>query len=153
MGLYRHAVRPLLFRCDPEWAHERVIGLAAALGRSRLACRLSEQLHRPDPRLAVTVGGGRFASPLGLAAGFETNTGRPAARDEVIGQFVTAARSFAGVADYLALNLNCPNTAAGHSIFDHPAAVRDLLAALAAVERLPPVFLKVTATTDPARIE
>ncbi|HEY1377513.1 MAG TPA: hypothetical protein VGF55_12005, partial [Gemmataceae bacterium] len=58
-----------------------------------------------------------------------------------------------GVADYLALNLNCPNTAGGHSPFDDPAAVRDLLAALAELDRLPPVFLKVTATTDPARIE
>jgi len=231
MGLYRHIIRPTLFRCDPEWAHERAIGLAAALGRSRLACRLSERIHRPpDPRLAVTVAGLRFPGPVGLAAGFdksgravdflatlgfghvevgsvsagpsagnprprlfrlpadeavvvhygvpndgaaavaarlagrrtavpvgvnlvETNTGRPATRDAIVAQFVAAARSFVGVADYLALNLNCPNTTAGHSVFDDPAAVRDLLAALAGVDRLPPVFLKVTATTDPARIE
>src|SRR5439155_11951099 len=92
------------------------------------------------------------AVPVGVNL-VETNTGRPATRDDVIAQFVTAARTVTGTADYIALNLNCPNTAAGHSVFDDPAAVRDLLAALAGLDQPPPVFLKVTATTDPARIE
>jgi dihydroorotate dehydrogenase (fumarate)/dihydroorotate dehydrogenase len=230
MGVYRHLVRPLLFRCDPEWIHDRGIATAERLGRSRTICRVSERCHRPHPALATTIAGVRFPGPIGLAAGFdkngravdflatlgfghvevgsvsaepsagnprprlfrlpadeavvvhygvpndgaeavaarlarrrtpvpvgvnivETNTGRAASRDEVIGQFVTSVRTVAGVADYLSLNLNCPNTAAGHSVFDDPAAVRDLLAALADLDPRLPVFLKVTATTEPARIE
>ncbi|HEY1380327.1 MAG TPA: hypothetical protein VGF55_26225, partial [Gemmataceae bacterium] len=74
MSLYEYVLRPLLFRCDSEWAHDRAIALGAALGRSRLACRLSDGLNRPaDPRLAVTVAGLHFRSPVGLAAGFDKN--------------------------------------------------------------------------------
>ena len=90
--------------------------------------------------------------PLGVNL-VETNSGRPAAADEVIAELVEAARALAGPADYLTLNLNCPNTTAGASPFDDPAAVAALLAELAAVEGLPPVFLKVTARTDPPFIE
>ena len=83
----------------------------------------------------------------------ETNTGRPATPDAVLDQFVRAARPFCGSADYLALNLNCPNTNAGESVLNDPAQLGRLLTALGALDRLPPVFLKVTATDDPARIE
>ena len=90
--------------------------------------------------------------PLGVNL-VETNSGRPAPADEVIAELAEAARAFAGPADYLTLNLNCPNTTAGASPFDDPAAVAALLARLAAVDGLPPVFLKITARTDPAFIE
>jgi dihydroorotate dehydrogenase (fumarate)/dihydroorotate dehydrogenase len=83
----------------------------------------------------------------------ETNTGRPATPDDVLDQFVRAARPFCGVADYLALNLNCPNTNAGESVLTDPSRLGQLLAALGSLDRLPTVFLKVTATDDPARIE
>src|SRR2546421_475260 len=74
MSIYRQLLRPLLFRCDAEWAHDWALALAAAMGRSRLICRLSDHFHRPaDPRLAVTVAGLHFRSPLGLAAGFDKN--------------------------------------------------------------------------------
>ena len=90
--------------------------------------------------------------PLGVNL-VETNSGRPAPADEVIAELVEAARAFVGPADYLTLNLNCPNTTAGASPFDDPAAVAALLAELAAVDGLPPVFLKLTARTDPPFIE
>ncbi|MCY3735793.1 MAG: quinone-dependent dihydroorotate dehydrogenase [Gemmatimonadaceae bacterium] len=90
--------------------------------------------------------------PLGVNL-VETNSGRPAPADEVIAELAEAARAFAGTADYLTLNLNCPNTTAGASPFDDPAAVAALLAELAAVDGLPPVFLKITARTDPPFIE
>jgi dihydroorotate dehydrogenase (fumarate)/dihydroorotate dehydrogenase len=51
----------------------------------------------------------------------ETNTGRAAPVDEVIGQFVRAALTFRGRAAYLALNLDCPNTTDGRSPFLRPA--------------------------------
>ena len=62
-----------------------------------------------------------------------------------------AAAAFAGVAGYLALNLNCPNTAGGLSPFDDAAKIRELLGLLAGIPGLPPVFLKLTASADPGR--
>jgi dihydroorotate dehydrogenase len=62
--------RPLLFRLDPERAHELVFSAVSALGpASRLAMRLA--LPMPDPRLAVDVAGLRWPTPIGLAAGLD----------------------------------------------------------------------------------
>ena len=105
---------------------------------------------------ADTVARRVSAQPMSVPLGVnlvETNTGHPAPPDGVIAEFVEAARAFTGPADYLTLNLNCPNTTAGASPFDDPAAVAALLAGLAAVDGLPPVFLKLTARTDPPFIE
>ena len=90
--------------------------------------------------------------PLGVNL-VETNTGRPAPPDDVIAELAEAARAFAGPADYLTLNLNCPNTTAGASPFDDASVVAELLTGLTAVDGLPPVFLKLTARTDPPFIE
>jgi dihydroorotate dehydrogenase len=71
-GIFTTAARPLLFRLDPERAHDLALGsLAAAapvLGRTR----------RPpdgDGRLAQEVLGLRFPNPVGLAAGFDKRAG------------------------------------------------------------------------------
>lgn len=231
MSPYSLLLRPLLFRLDPERAHEAALSAASAAGASALGrAALRSICGFEDERLATEVAGLRFPNPLGLAAGFdkngravqalsclgpghveigsvsarpsrgnpkprlfrlpadeaivvnygvpndgaaavarrvsdrtmavplgvnlvETNSGRPAAADEVVAELVEAAGAFAGPADYLTLNLNCPNTTAGASPFDEPAAVAVLLAELAAVDGLPPVFLKITARTDPPFIE
>jgi dihydroorotate dehydrogenase len=72
VGLYRAVARPLLFRADPERVHDATVGAAALASRSRAACRLVAARRRPaDPRLAIEVAGVRFATPLGLAAGFD----------------------------------------------------------------------------------
>jgi dihydroorotate dehydrogenase len=70
MGVYSQLVRPVLFRADPERAHDLAVRGAELASRSRVACRA---VARPvdDPRLAVEVAGLRFATPLGLAAGFD----------------------------------------------------------------------------------
>jgi dihydroorotate dehydrogenase len=68
MGVYTGVVRPLLFRADPERAHD------LAVRASALASRWPRAFGRGpagDPRLAVEVAGIRFATPLGLAAGFD----------------------------------------------------------------------------------
>lgn len=57
--------RPVLFRLDPERAHEWAIRALQAFPLPRLAI--------DDPRLTVTVFGRRFPNPLGLAAGFDKN--------------------------------------------------------------------------------
>ena len=93
--------------------------------------------------------------PLGVNL-VETNTGRPAdpdAPDTVVSELVEAARPFCGRADYLTLNLNCPNTTAGVSPFDDSGRLGELLQELAAIEGLPPVFLKFTAHRDALRAD
>lgn len=128
--------RPRLFRLPADEAIVVNYGVPND-GAAAVAARVAA---RPTP------------VPLGVNL-VETNSGRPATADEVIAQFVETARAFIGRADYLTLNLNCPNTTAGASPFDDPATVADLLSELAAIDDLPPVFLKVTARTDPASIE
>lgn len=64
--LYR-AAKPVLFRMDPETAHEwtfRGLGVARALAGNAL---------RPDPSLARKVGPLTWAGPVGLAAGLDKN--------------------------------------------------------------------------------
>ena len=230
MSLYRLAVRPLLFRLDPERAHNGAIALGAGLGRVGAGAAAVRRLcHFEDPRLRQQVAGMTFANPVGLAAGFdksgravrglasigfgsievgsvsarpsrgnserprlfrlpadeaivvyygvpndgaevvarrlkrswvnvplgvnlvETNTGIPVPAGEVTAELSEAAQAFAGIADYLALNLNCPNTGGGRSPFDDAAMIRELLGCLAGIPGLPPVFLKLTASADPGR--
>jgi dihydroorotate dehydrogenase len=62
MGLYRY-LRPLAFTLDPERAHKATIA-ALKVGPIRP--------HRPfPPSLTTSVAGLGFASPVGLAAGFD----------------------------------------------------------------------------------
>jgi dihydroorotate dehydrogenase len=55
---------PILRRLDPERAHDLTI---RALERGLVPGGAPE----PDPRVAITLWGRRFASPVGLAAGFD----------------------------------------------------------------------------------
>lgn len=66
--IYRGFVRPLLFALDPERSHDLVLTCFAAAGP--LLARLCPPPGL-DPRLSVTVGGLRFPTPVGLAAGFD----------------------------------------------------------------------------------
>jgi dihydroorotate dehydrogenase len=72
VGLYRAIVRPLLFRADPERVHDATVRAAELASRSAVVCRAAASLRpAPDPRLALEVAGLRFATPVGLAAGFD----------------------------------------------------------------------------------
>jgi dihydroorotate dehydrogenase (fumarate)/dihydroorotate dehydrogenase len=72
MGLYRHVLRPVLFCASPEWIHNRAIGAASILGKSKSLCRVAFAMNSTkDPRLAVDIAGVKFANPIGLAAGFD----------------------------------------------------------------------------------
>jgi dihydroorotate dehydrogenase len=72
MSVYRHVIRPLLFRASPEWIHNRAIGTASIVGHSRAICRIANAIHATDDaRLAVEIAGVKFANPTGLAAGFD----------------------------------------------------------------------------------
>jgi len=67
-------IRPLLFRLDPETAHEWAVGALATVQRVPGALALlSRAFAVTDARLAVTRWGLRFPNPVGLAAGFDKN--------------------------------------------------------------------------------
>ena len=73
--LYQHALKPALFRLDPERAHELSVDALTLLGRVRPACAVLERIHRLDPALhrPVEVFGLKFPNAVGLAAGFDKN--------------------------------------------------------------------------------
>ncbi len=224
MSLYRRLVRPVLFRTDPEWAHDRSIRFAELASRSELTCRaVARRYVVHDERLALKLAGLAFRSPLGLAAGYDKNgravpllsafgfghvevgsvsaqrsAGNPAPRlfrlprdnaivvhygvpndgavrvaerlaavrrtvpvginlvntnrgpaapvepdEAVIADYVESVRLLQDRADYLCLNLSCPNTNDGSGFFHDPRRLSTLLEALDEVGIGKPVFLKV----------
>ena len=71
--LYR-AARPLLFRLDPEWIHERSLGalsLAARGSAGRATLRSLGEVRTAGGRPAASVLGLTFRNRIGLAAGFD----------------------------------------------------------------------------------
>ena len=97
------------------------------------------------PRVAQRLAGLRTCAPLGINI-VSTNRGstRPEVPDEaVIGDYLRSVRRLQPVADYLCLNLSCPNTREGRGFFHEPARLRWLLEGLAAVRPTKPLFLKV----------
>ena len=68
VSFYRHCIRPLFFAADPESVHHFAMGCLEVAGPWLLPFT-----SKPDPRLAKTVFGLRFPSPVGLAAGFDKN--------------------------------------------------------------------------------
>jgi dihydroorotate dehydrogenase (fumarate)/dihydroorotate dehydrogenase len=72
--MYQTAIRPLLFRCDPEWVHNQTIRQAEFFGAfAPVLGVLSRCCECSDDRLATEVCGLRFANPIGLAAGYDKN--------------------------------------------------------------------------------
>jgi dihydroorotate dehydrogenase (fumarate)/dihydroorotate dehydrogenase len=226
MNLYRYLLRPLLFRIDAEPMHNLAIRAARiASGFPRLCDALAARNTPHDERLEIDIGGLHFATPLGLAAGFDKNAratrllsalgfghievgsvsalpspGNPKPRlfripadrglvvnyglpneganriaerlrrvrlraplqaplginivstnrrlvnaelpdHMIIGDYVQSVRWLQDRAEYLCLNLSCPNTREGRDFFRDPARLRRLLEALEFVEK--PLFLKV----------
>ncbi|MCO8122329.1 quinone-dependent dihydroorotate dehydrogenase [Stieleria sp. TO1_6] len=70
--VYQRLIRPLLFRCDPEWTHDRSIAVAELFGRVPGATTVLRRLVRSQqPCLRTTVAGIEFENPVGLAAGYD----------------------------------------------------------------------------------
>ncbi len=69
--MYKHLIRPLLFRFDPERVHHfsfRAIALANKFGFGK---SIQKFFTVEDPRLTRIVFGLKFKNPVGLAAGFD----------------------------------------------------------------------------------
>ena len=93
-------------------------------------------------RLAAT----RLPVPLGINL-VVTNRGAGAAplnADQIIGEYVAAAKTMAPLADYLMLNLSCPNTVDGRDFFADAGHLEACLAALGEARLPRPLFLKVS---------
>ncbi|MDE1976271.1 MAG: quinone-dependent dihydroorotate dehydrogenase [Elusimicrobia bacterium] len=72
--LYERVFKPLLFRMDPERAHEAVttmLKLAQEIPGAPAA--FDRCAAKPEPRLSVKAFGLEFPNPIGLAAGFDKN--------------------------------------------------------------------------------
>jgi dihydroorotate dehydrogenase len=93
-------------------------------------------------RLSTT----RLPVPLGVNL-VVTNRGAGAAppkADQIIGEYASAAETMAPHADYLMLNLSCPNTVDGRDFFADHGHLDACLSALDKVKLNLPVFLKVS---------
>ena len=231
MALYRHLVRPLLFRLDAERAHHGAIALGRSVGWAAAPMRALTAVD--DPLLKTSVAGLDFPTPIGLAAGFDksgdavralaglgfgsieigsvsadASAGNPKPRlfrlpadravvvhyglpndgaaavaarlaglrlpvplginlaktnrgidappdtdDAIIDDYVRSARLLAPRADYLTLNLSCPNTETGRNFFEERAHIARCLAALNEIGIPCPVFLKISPVGGVAAIE
>ncbi len=109
-------------------------------------------------RVAQRVAALRAGAPLGINI-VSTNRGAsaPAESDEaVIADYLESARRLQPLADYLCLNLSCPNTREGRGFFHEPARLARLLQGLdtlAAGGVRKPLFLKVAPFQSPADLE
>lgn len=71
---YKSVARPLLFRMDPENAHELTFSMAERLGNSTLMRRMLRFMAgKPANILSTSHFGVDFPSPIGTAAGFDKN--------------------------------------------------------------------------------
>jgi dihydroorotate dehydrogenase subfamily 2 len=67
-------VRPVLFRFDPEFVHDRFVSLGEFLGKFRITRLItSKLLEYNHPMLNQEIAGLTFGNPVGLAAGFDKN--------------------------------------------------------------------------------
>lgn len=74
MNLYASVIKPILFRFDPEFVHDRFVKLGSLLGKFGLAKKILSKLFvYKDDILNQEILGIKFKNPIGLAAGFDKN--------------------------------------------------------------------------------
>lgn len=71
---YRHLIKPVFFRFDPEAVHDAICSIGEVLGRYALGRECLRVLFAYEhPSLKTTVCGIHFSNPVGLSAGFDKN--------------------------------------------------------------------------------
>jgi dihydroorotate dehydrogenase len=121
--------RPRLFRLPADEAIVVHYGLPNH-GAERIARRLAAR------RRQTVLGANVVKTNRGPDAGTE-----PAAA--IVQDYVRSVRALHDHADYIMLNLSCPNTENGRNYFADGARVEDLLLAIQETQPTIPVFLKV----------
>jgi dihydroorotate dehydrogenase len=89
---------------------------------------------------------GRAPGLVGMNLASNTESADP------VRDFSVLVERFAPLAEYLVLDVSCPNTGNGQLFLD-PARLRDLLASLAALKPAVPLFAKLSPDIDDARLE
>lgn len=115
--------RPRLFRLP---SHQALINRMGFNNRGAVA--MAARLSRLGPR----------PGPLGVNLGKNKDTPLERALED----YVSGARTFAPLADYLAVNLSSPNTP-GLRTLQEPQVLEQLLTAVKAEAKTRPVFLKI----------
>jgi dihydroorotate dehydrogenase (fumarate)/dihydroorotate dehydrogenase len=90
--------------------------------------------------------------PLGVNV-VNTNTGVEVGEDEVIGDYLRSVAILQPYADYLCLNLSCPNTKDGQGFFRQRKRLERLLAGLGEVGVERPLLLKVAPFKQPRELD
>ena len=68
-------IRPLLFRLDPEYAHQQTIALLQkASNKPSRVTRLTERYRNKIPKLPIELFGKKLSNPVGLGAEDLTKT-------------------------------------------------------------------------------
>lgn len=71
-SIYRRLVKPVFFRFDPEFVHDKIIITGRILGTNSISRKLTRILfHYQSPNLELTLAGIKFQNPVGLSAGFD----------------------------------------------------------------------------------
>jgi dihydroorotate dehydrogenase (fumarate)/dihydroorotate dehydrogenase len=86
--------------------------------------------------------------PVGLNLVKTNDPARPAAGPEVYEDYATSLTALQDRADYIALNLSCPNSAGDRDFFDELGRIHELLVRLAECEVRVPLILKLKPTRD-----
>lgn len=72
--MYKHLIRPLMFRLSADYAHELTVNFGSAISRNKLITEIISSLYEHSaPSLEQTILGISFKNPVGLAAGFDKN--------------------------------------------------------------------------------
>lgn len=71
--MYEYLIKPVLFRLDPETAHDVMRSVCRVANVPIVSRMLRSVFGVDDPRLRVNLAGLSFANPIGLAAGFDKN--------------------------------------------------------------------------------
>lgn len=82
--IYKHLLKPLLFRTDAEKAHEMALSLASRTHCSPFLQTLASAIYgSKNANLEQELFGLKFPNPLGLAAGFDKNGTTPLAMQSI----------------------------------------------------------------------
>lgn len=70
--VYRHLIKPVLFKFDPELIHDQITHIGVILGSNPVTRFITRKLFNyQNDLLTQTVAGVKFTNPVGLSAGFD----------------------------------------------------------------------------------
>lgn len=81
---YRKLLKPIFFKFDPEWVHDRISFWGRIMGKIAPLRFMTKIFFRyDDPSLVQEIAGIKFSNPIGLSAGFDKDANLPGILYEV----------------------------------------------------------------------